>query len=85
MACALRSRMASSHVSREFEMKTPSRKYFVRQRKDHIAGPYRLEQLRELIAKGRVRPEMEFSEDGVEWGYGLELLHLFSPRAAAGS
>ena len=52
--------------------------YFVRQQGHHVTGPYRVEQLRELIGEGRLRPDMEFSEDGTEWAYGLELVDLFS-------
>lgn len=57
-------------------MKTPSH-YYVRQQTDHVSGPYRLDQLRTLIDQGRIRPDMEFSEDRSDWAYGLELVHLF--------
>ena len=58
-------------------MNTPSIKYYVRQKTSHISGPYRLDQLRTLIEQGRLRPDMEFSEDREDWAYGLELVDLF--------
>ena len=54
-------------------------RYYIRQQKKHVSGPYELDDLRRLIKAGKVRPEMEFSEDRVEWIWGIELAELF-PR-----
>lgn len=59
-------------------MTSSTTRYFVRQMQHHVTGPYRLDQLRKLIGQGKLRPDMEFSEDGKEWAYGLELTNLFS-------
>lgn len=53
--------------------------YYIRQRKKHVSGPHAVEGIRKLIKEGRVREEMEFSVDGHDWMWGIELVELFPP------
>ena len=56
-------------------------RYYIRQQKKFVSGPHDVEHVRAWIKEGKVRSEMEFSEDGVEWIWGIELINLFDrPR-----
>lgn len=52
-------------------------RYYIRQHHKHVSGPHEVEAIREWIKAGKVRDEMEFSEDGVEWMLGPEMVDLF--------
>jgi hypothetical protein len=52
-------------------------RYYIRQHRKFVSGPHRIEDIREWVREGKVREEMEFSEDGVEWMLGLEMVDLF--------
>ena len=54
-------------------------RYYIRQNGSYVSGPHDLEHLRAWIKQGKVRPAMEFSEDGEDWALGYELLGLFPP------
>ena len=56
-------------------------RYYVRQHRKHVSGPFDFTQLRAWVKEGKIREEMEFSEDGEEWMLGLEMIELFErPR-----
>lgn len=55
-------------------------RYWIRQHGEHISGPHDLEAIRAWIRDGKVRPEMEFSPDGCEWIWGIELPELFARK-----
>ena len=56
-------------------------RYYIRQHHKHVSGPHEIEAIRDWIKVGKVRDEMEFSEDGVEWMLGPEMVDLFGvPR-----
>ena len=38
-------------------------RYYIRQNKEHVSGPYRLSDIRMWIRQGKVRSYMEFSTD----------------------
>jgi len=52
-------------------------RYYIRQHHKHISGPHEVEAILAWIKAGMVRDEMEFSEDGVEWMLGPEMVDLF--------
>jgi hypothetical protein len=52
-------------------------RYYIRQHKKHVSGPHEIDAIRGWIREGKVRQEMEFSPDGVEWMLGIELADLF--------
>ncbi len=56
-------------------------RYYIRQLKKHISGPHELAHIRQWVGEGKVREDMEFSEDGIEWMLGLEMIEVFPPRA----
>ena len=56
-------------------------RYYIRQKGEYVSGPHDLEHIRTWIKEGKVREEMEFSEDKVEWIWGIELPELFARRA----
>ncbi len=56
--------------------------YYIRQQRKHVSGPHDLKAIRQWVKEGKVRQEMEFSEDGEAWMLGLEMIELFSPRRA---
>ena len=39
-----------------------------------------MEHIKAWVKEGKVREEMEFSEDGREWMLGLEMVELFGER-----
>ena len=53
-------------------------RYYIRQKGEYVSGPHDLDQIRAWIKEGKVREEMEFSEDQVEWMWGIELPELFA-------
>ena len=55
-------------------------RYYIRQQKKYVSGPHDEEHIRQWVREGKVREEMEFSEDGVEWMLGLEMYEFFSPE-----
>jgi hypothetical protein len=55
--------------------------YYIRQQRKHISGPHELDAIREWVKQGKVRPEMEFSEDGTTWMLGIEMYELFGDVA----
>jgi hypothetical protein len=60
-------------------------RYYIRQHRKFVSGPHRVEDIRVWVREGKVREEMEFSEDGVTWMLGLEMVDLFPadrPRRA---
>ncbi len=48
-------------------------RYYIRQNKTHVSGPYDVEDIKGWIRDGRVRSDAEFSVDGKEWIWGIEL------------
>jgi hypothetical protein len=56
-------------------------RYYIRQLKKHVSGPHALELVRQWVREGKVREDMEFSEDGVTWMLGIEMFELFPVRA----
>lgn len=56
------------------------RQFFIRQG-EKVQGPFAEERLRGWIAAGRVRPEMELSEDGATFRRGAEFAGLFDASA----
>ena len=62
-------------------------RYFIRQQGGGQQGPFSWTTVERYAAEGRVRPEMEFSADGVNWWRGEDWAALFpedvSPPATA--
>lgn len=58
-------------------------RYYIRQKKSYVSGPHEVEHIRQWIREGKVREEMEFSEDGEDWMWGIELIDLFPPEKRA--
>lgn len=63
--------------------------YYIRQRDGRVSGPYPISTTKQLIKEGKVRADMEFSEDREEWIWGIELADLFpdafrAPRGGPG-
>ena len=56
-------------------------RYYIRQHRKHVSGPHEVEAIRQWIKAGKVRDEMEFSEDGEDWMLGLEMADLFGAAA----
>jgi hypothetical protein len=56
-------------------------RYYIRQLREHVSGPHDVESIRAWIKQGKVREEMEFSEDGHEWMLGIEMIELFARRS----
>ena len=54
------------------------RRFFIRQG-DKVQGPFEVERVRGWIASGRVRPDMELSEDGRTFQRGDQFEGLFDP------
>jgi len=54
--------------------------YYIRQQRKHVAGPFDLLVIQGWVKEGKVREEMEFSEDGHEWMLGIEMVELFGDR-----
>jgi hypothetical protein len=60
--------------------------YYIRPPGGRVQGPFPVGKIRDYIAAGRVRPDMEFSSDGVEWQQGETLPALFTaPPGPPGS
>src|SRR5262245_47644721 len=58
--------------------------YFIRQNGAAVPqGPYPEEQVRAWVAEGRVRIDMDFSEDGETWIPGRRLIAIFPPVSTA--
>lgn len=55
-------------------------RYYIRQQRKHVSGPFDLERLKAWVRDGKVREEMEFSEDGETWMLGVEMIELFGDR-----
>ena len=55
-------------------------RYYVRQHRKHVSGPFDFTQLKAWVKEGKIREEMEFSEDREEWMLGLEMIELFGSR-----
>lgn len=55
-------------------------RYYIRQHKKHVSGPHEIDHIRQWIREGKVRQEMEFSVDGVEWMFGIEMADLFPTK-----
>ena len=53
--------------------------YYIRQHERIVSGPHESENIRQWIAEGKVRSEMEFSEDGKRWQPGSAMPELFPP------
>ncbi len=58
-------------------------RYYIRHRRD-VQGPFEEDSIKEWIAEGRVRKEMEFSEDGETWTAGRRH-ELFEGGGLSGS
>lgn len=56
--------------------------YYIRQQRKHVSGPHQLDAIKQWVKEGKVREEMEFSEDGDEWMLGIEMIELFARRRA---
>jgi len=54
--------------------------YYIRQQKKYVSGPHDVEHIRLWIQQGKVREEMEFSTDQIDWIWGIELPNLFEKR-----
>ena len=52
-------------------------RYYIRQHRRTVSGPHELANIRQWIAEGMVRSEMEFSEDGKRWRPGTAMPKLF--------
>ncbi len=52
-------------------------RYYIRQQKKYVSGPHEIEHIRRWIKEGKVRPNMEFSGDEIDWAIGIELPDLF--------
>ena len=57
-------------------------RYYVRQHRKHVSGPYALKDLKDWVGEGHIREDMEFSTDGEEWMLGFEMIELFGDRRA---
>lgn len=57
-------------------------RYYIRQHRKHVSGPHEIESIRTWVKEGKVRDEMEFSEDGVDWMLGIEIGELFGSQGA---
>ena len=55
-------------------------RYYIRQHRKHVSGPFAIEAIRQWVKEGKVREEMEFSEDREDWMFGIEMLDLFGSR-----
>ena len=55
-------------------------RYYIRQHNGHVSGPHDIEDVRTWIRQKKVRPDMEFSVDRVDWAWGYELTDLFPPE-----
>ena len=55
-------------------------RYYIRQQKKYVSGPHDMADIRQWIKEGKVRDEMEFSEDGIEWLWGIEIPEMFPQR-----
>jgi len=53
--------------------------YYIRQLKKHVSGPHEAALIRRWAKIGKVNADMDFSKDGVEWMFGIEMVDLF-PR-----
>lgn len=58
-----------------------ARHYWIRQG-PNVQGPFDAERVKRYIGQGRVRPDMQLSEDGVIWRVGSEFAELFPPTLA---
>ncbi len=60
-------------------------RYYIRQLKKHVSGPFESAQIRRWIRKGQVNENMDFSEDGRTWMFGIEMVQFFPrwPRPVA--
>ena len=56
--------------------------FFIRQG-ESVQGPFSVEKIRAWISTGRVRPEMELSEDGTNFWRGDQIAGLFDAPATA--
>ena len=45
-----------------------------------MSGPFEIDKLKAWVKEGKIREEMEFSEDREEWMLGLEMIELFGSR-----
>ena len=54
-------------------------RYYIRQQGKFVSGPHDLADIQIWIKAGKVREEMEFSEDQIDWIWGIELSNLFPP------
>jgi len=52
-------------------------RYYIRQLKKHVSGPHEIAQIRRWVQAGKVNEDMEFSRDGIDWVFGIEMITLF--------
>ncbi len=52
-------------------------RYYIRQQKTIVSGPHDLDHIKLWIREGKVRPNMEFSPDEIDWQIGVEVPELF--------